>query len=62
MILKDYLKNQKMKQKDFAKLINVSSATICLLVNRKVEPSLSLATKITEITNNQVSYQEMLRV
>lgn len=54
MRLETYLKQQNLKQADFAKKVGVTPATVSRLLAGQLSPSLELAARIEEITKRKV--------
>ena len=60
MRLKDYLYMKEMKMSTFAKMMNVSTHHIRMVVHKKYKPSIKLAIKIVDATEGLVSLDELL--
>lgn len=59
--IKTLRKNQKLRQEDLAKILNVSRQTIIAIENDKYDPSLELAMKLSqffEVTVNDIFFLE----
>lgn len=60
MKLYEYLKNKKITQAAFAKQLGVHITHFSKIVLQKQNPSVSLAQKIVDITNGEVSYEDLI--
>ena len=60
MILKEYLDVNGIKYERFAQKINISRVALSYIMNRKRDLRLSVAIRIVEATNGEVSYKELL--
>lgn len=58
MKLRDWLKQQKMTQAKFARLIRTDQGHVSDLVTGKVQPSLPTIVVIEKATKGQVAYQD----
>lgn len=54
--LSQYLEAKKIKQSDFAKLIDATQATVSRLASGAMTPSPDLALRIDEVTGGEVSF------
>lgn len=61
MNLRDYLHFQRIKKKDFAKILDVSVALIGGYVNGKIRVSKKVAKAIEKATGGEVSAKEVIR-
>ena len=57
--LKIYLKQNKIKKKHFAKLINISDRMLYYYLNFKKFPSRKTAIKIIELTNKEITMNDL---
>lgn len=55
-----FLWKHRLKQKDFAELINVQPHTMSRLVTKKASPTLPVAIAIVKFTNHEVTYDDLL--
>jgi len=59
MELKDFLFKNKISQADFSRKIGVTQARVSQIVNKKRNPSSHLMKIIEEVTNGEVTMQEL---
>ncbi len=59
MKLAEYLKQNEIKQSDFANRIGVSRSMITHLCQRITNPSLALARRIVDATGGEVGYEDL---
>ena len=59
MKLKEYLEKNKIKQKDFARMLGMAYTHIHYIVNEKRYPPIELAKRISDFTNNEVEIEEL---
>ena len=60
MNLKDYLKDEEESMAKFAQQLGVTAQYMWFLCNKKKAPSFFLAWRIEELTNKEVSMDELL--
>lgn len=61
MWIEEWIKTRSgMKKKDFADLVGLDQPRLWRIINRKEEISKAKAIKIYEVTNGEVSLEEML--
>ena len=59
MTLKEWIYQERLTQDEFAKLVGVSRRTICSILGGIWMPSLSLALRIEERTNGEVTMRDL---
>jgi len=59
-LLKNWLNNKGISQKEFAQMIDVAPSTIYRIINSKTRPKLNIAKKIEESTHGEVSRWSVL--
>ena len=58
MKLVDYLRKKRIKNIEFANLLNINKGHLSLIVNKKIIPRKPLIQKIMELTNNKVTLKD----
>jgi transcriptional regulator with XRE-family HTH domain len=61
MILIDWLKSNRIPQKELARTIGVPESTVSRWCRFENEPGLDYADKIMEITNNEVGLRDLMK-
>jgi len=61
MKLKQYLKDNKIRMRDFAKIIGVHELTVLRLRDGETNPSLQTALKIRDATEGQVGIEDLVK-
>lgn len=58
MKLIEFLKKKKIKNMEFAKMLNIGNGHMSLIANGKIIPRKPLIQKIMELTNNKVTLKD----
>jgi|GEM_PF-549851 len=59
MKLKEYLKMKCLTEYDFADILGITQPHVSYIVNGKKNPSAGLAKKIEDVTNSQVTFNDL---
>lgn len=60
MKLYNYLKKNKITQSAFARLLGIHINHMSRIVLQKINPSVSLANKIVELTDGEVTFEDLI--